>query len=57
MKTITVQAIFEMEVDVSDFQPGEVDIEGLAIDLTKKEIETLSSDDFEYKIKSVQKVF
>ena len=57
MKTITVQATFEMKVDVSDFEPGEVNIEGLAIDLTKREIETLSSEDFEYKIKSIQKVF
>lgn len=57
MKTITVQATFEKKVDVSDFEPGEVNIERLAIDLTKREIETLSSEDFEYKIKAIQKVF
>lgn len=57
MKTITVQAIKKIEVDVSNFQPGEIDIEALAIELTRKKVETLSSDDFEYKIKSVQKVF
>ena len=55
MKTITVQATKEIEVDVSNFQPGEIEI--MAINLAKRKVETLSSNDFEYKIKAVQKVF
>lgn len=57
METVTVQAIFEMEVDVSDLKSKHVDIKGLAIELTKREVETLSADDFNYKIKEIAKVF
>ena len=53
---IKVQAIWEFEVDAEDFDPKFVDVEGLAIDLTKAEFEDLlekkelSAEDFEYKI-------
>ncbi len=49
-KKITIRASFDFEVDVEDFDEEYVDIEGLAIDLTKREIDTLSSEDFNYEI-------
>lgn len=49
-KTITVKASFEFDVEVEDLDPNQIDIRGLAIDLTKKEVNTLSSEDFDYTI-------
>lgn len=39
---------------MSDFNPKHVDMDGLAIDLTKREVETLTPEDFEYKIKEIK---
>lgn len=50
IKKITVRATFDFEVDVDHLDKKHVDIEGLAIDLTKREIDTLSSEDFLYEI-------
>ena len=49
-KIVKVRAIYEFEADVSDFNPDFVDLEGLAKDLTRREVSTLKSDDFEYEI-------
>jgi len=53
---IKVQAIWEFEVDAEDFDPNFVDVEGLAVELTQRELadllgkKELSAEDFEYKI-------
>ena len=49
-KYIDVRVTYDFRVDISDFDPEHVDIDGLAIDLTKREIDTLNSEDFNYKI-------
>lgn len=51
-----VKASWEFDVDISDFDEKHVDIKGLAIDLTKREIEynlsnnEFSAEDFKYEI-------
>ncbi len=53
---VKVQAIWEFEVDAEDFDPKFVDIRGLAIELTQRELadllgkKELSEEDFDYKI-------
>lgn len=49
-KYIDVRVTYDFRVDISDFDPEHVDIDGLAIDLTKREIDTLNSEDFNYRI-------
>ena len=49
-KYIDVRVTYDFRVDISDFDPEHVDIAGLAIDLTKREIDTLNSEDFNYRI-------
>lgn len=52
-----VQAIWEFDVDTADFDPKHIDVKGLALDLTKRELECvlskneITADDFIYKIK------
>ncbi len=57
MKTIHVQRIYKsiMEVDVEDFDPADVDLDGLALDSAKRDMQDiidndLDADDFDYKI-------
>ena len=57
MKTILVQRIYKsiMEVDVEDFDPADVDLDGLALDNAKRDMQDiidndLDADDFDYKI-------
>ena len=57
MKTIHVQRIYKsiMEVDVEDFDPADVDLDGLALDNAKRDMQDiidndLDADDFDYKI-------
>lgn len=51
-----VKASWEFDVDISDFDEKHVDIKGLAIDLTKREVEhnlsnnEFSAEDFKYEI-------
>lgn len=53
---IKVQAIWEFEADVADYDPKFVDLQGLAVDSTQRELadllkkKELSAEDFEYKI-------
>ena len=49
-KTIKVRATYEFEVDVSDFDTKHVDVEGLAKELTRREVDTLDPYEFEYEI-------
>lgn len=49
-KYIDVKVTYNFRVDISDFDPEHVDIDGLAIDLTKREVDTLNSEDFNYNI-------
>jgi hypothetical protein len=54
--TMRVKAVWEFEVDTEDFDPKFVDIEGLAKDLTQREMEYLlehkeiSAEDFSYEV-------
>lgn len=56
MDKITVKAVWEFEFDASDFDPKFVDIEGLAKDAAKTDLEDLmkndqiTADDFYYII-------
>lgn len=57
MKTIHVQRIYKsiMEVDVEDFDPADVDLDLLALDSAKRDMQDiidndLDADDFDYKI-------
>ena len=57
MKTIHVQRIYKsiIEVDVEDFDPADVDLDGLALDNAKRDMQDiidndLDADDFDYKI-------
>ena len=56
METMKVQAIWEFEVDTSNFDPKHVKIEDLAVELTQRELgyllskNLLSIKDFEYTI-------
>lgn len=51
-----IRATWEFDADVSDFLPEYVDIEGLAKDLAKKELDVLirgfdiSAEDFDYEV-------
>lgn len=51
-----VKATWEFEVDVSDLDPKFVDVPGFAIELTKREVDSLleagelSAEDFEYTV-------
>lgn len=49
-KYIDVRVTYDFRVDISDLDPEHVDINGLAIDLTKREVDTLNSEDFNYRI-------
>ena len=54
--TVKVLAIWEFEVDISDFDPKHVNIQKLAVDLTKKELQHnidskgIDVEDFRYTI-------
>lgn len=54
--TVKVQAVWEFEADVEGVDPKFVDVRGLAIDSTQRELATLlekkeiSAEDFDYKI-------
>lgn len=56
-----VRAIWEFDVDDSEMSEKYVDVKGLCIDLTKRELnyalnnKQLDSDDFVYEIKSEEK--
>lgn len=41
MKVIKTRFVFEFEVDVEDFDPKYIDIEGMAKDLTIEELKSL----------------
>ena len=51
-----VRAVFEFDVDVSEFDPRDIDIVGLAVDSTKREIDymaehgLMNSGEFEYNV-------
>lgn len=51
-----VTATWEFDVDVSDLDPNFVDISGLAVDLTRRELKDLlekrqlTEGDFEYRV-------
>lgn len=53
---VKVRAIWEFDADVSDISPEHVDIEGLAKDLAKNELNVLmcdfdiSAEDFDYEV-------
>ena len=53
-----VKAVWEFEVDTTDFNSKSVDIKELAKDLTKREMKYLlgnkyiSSEDFDYEVES-----
>lgn len=53
-----VKAVWEFEVNIEDFDNKSVDINGLAKDLTKREMkyllehEEISEEDFSYEIES-----
>ena len=55
-KVIKVKAVWEFEVDVEDLNENFIDVESLAKDLTKREMDSLlkscdiTADDFEYVI-------
>lgn len=55
-EVIKVQAVWEFEADVADYDPKFVDLQGLAIDSTQRELvdllekKELSAEDFTYKI-------
>ena len=56
--TMKVKAIWEFEVDTEDFSDEFVDVEGLAKDLTHREMENMlqnqeiSSEDFSYELEN-----
>ena len=56
--TMKVKAIWEFEVDTEDFSDEFVDVEGLAKDLTQREMENLlqnqeiASEDFLYELEN-----
>ena len=53
---MVVKVFWAFDVDISDFDPEFVEIEGLAIDLTKKEVqylldnEKISAEDLAYEV-------
>jgi len=56
METMKVQAIWEFEVDTSNFDPKHVNIRKIAMELAQRELNDLlnknelSTEDFEYTI-------
>ena len=55
-KIMKVRATWEFEVDVTDFIPKYVNVPGLAVDLTREELNSciergdINGDDFEYSV-------
>lgn len=62
MDSMTVIAFWAFDVDTSDFDPKYVDISNLAIDLTKRELQSLldsgdfNAEDFAYMVKENENV-
>ena len=57
-KTIyKVIASFEFEVDMSDFDPKHVNLEGVAKELTKNEVDTLTAEDFKYEVEKIEVLY
>ena len=62
MDKTTVIAFWAFEVDTSDFDPKYVDVSSLAIDLTKRELQSLldsgdfDAEDFAYMVKENEDV-